>query len=139
MFAGFAVYGQKTPVYKPTRAEVIRHAEFSPLTVKKKLPACRKSLKACAYDAMAEVGLEGFGGPEEIHFFEHQFNYNQAGKSIGVFLFSILDREQNPSSDERTRGEFAREKNAWRFVRIGQQTRCVNGRKITKWSMRECR
>ncbi len=134
-----AAQAQKMPVYKPSRAEIVNAAEFAPLSVKKKLAPCRKSLSQCAFEAMAEVGLEGFGGPEEIHFFEHQFTYRQAGKSIGVFLFSILDREENPAHDERTRVEFTRDKNAWRFVRIGQQTRCVNGKKITKWSKSACR
>lgn len=137
--AAASVSAQKTPYYKPVRAEVVNAAEFTVMKPDRRIGLCRKSLKSCAFDAMATVGLEGFGGPETVHFFEHEFDYRQGGKRVGVFLFSILVREEDSPTDERTRVEFVRDGNAWRFVTVGQQTRCVNGKRITKWSKRNCR
>lgn len=134
----FSARAQKTPVYKPTRADVTNAADFAPIKGAQKVKFCRLTLTRCAFYAMAEHGLEGFGGPEQIYFFEHPFTFAQNGKTIGVFLFSILNREENPSSDERTRIEFVRERGGWRFVRMGSQTRCVNGRKISAWSKNQC-
>lgn len=130
---------QKAPYYKPTRAEIVSAADFAAMKPDRRITPCRKSLSLCAFDAMATVGLEGFGGPETIHFFEHKFDYRQGGKRIGVFLFTIMSREEYPATDERTRVEFVRDGNAWRFVTVGQQTRCVsNARRMTKWSKRPC-
>jgi hypothetical protein len=135
---GATVFGQQEPNYKPTRSEIVTGSDFAPFEEIKKVKNCRKSLKDCAFDAMAVHGLEGFGGPETIYFFEHQFRYKQNGKDVGVFLFSILSREEPVSTDERTRVEFVREKGVWKFVTIGNQTRCVNGKKLTAWSKESC-
>lgn len=132
------INAQKIPRYTVTQAEIVNADSFQPFETIKKVSLCRKSLKECAFAAMAVHDLDGFGGPETIHFFEHQFRYKRNGKEFGVFVFSILNREEKISADERTRVEFVREKGRWKFVTIGNQTRCVNGNKVTKWSKRSC-
>lgn len=133
-----SISAQKEPYYKPKQAEIMNAAEYRVMKPDRRFAPCRRSLKQCAFDAMETVGLEGFGGPETIYFFENQFDYRQGGKRVGVFLFSILSREDEPWVDERTRVEFVRDGNAWRLVTIGQQNRCGNSRKMTKWSKRDC-
>lgn len=138
VWGSLMITAQTTPRYRVIQAEVVDSTKFAPFEEIKKIKNCRQSLKECAFEAMAVHGLEGFGGPETIHFFEHQFRYKKNGKDIGVFVFSILNREEKESVDERTRVEFVREKGAWKFVTIGNQSRCVNNTKMTKWSKVSC-
>ena len=129
---------QTTPRYRVTQAEVVDSTKFAPFEEIKKVKICRQALKECAFAAMAVHGLEGFGGPETIHFFEHQFRYKKNGKDLGVFVFSILNREEKEAVDEITQVQFVLEKVACKVVTIGNQTRCVSNTKMTKWSKESC-
>lgn len=132
------INAQKKPRYTVTQAEIVNANNFEPFEKLKKVSLCRKSLDECASEAMIAHDMDGFGGPETIHFYEHQFRYKRNGKDVGVFVFSILNREEKVSVDERTRIEFVRENGRWKFVTIGNQTRCVNGNRVTKWSKKPC-
>lgn len=106
LFSGIALAQLES---KPTpRSEVATPSKFEFLTVNGQAVAnaiepCERSLAECGDERIGLFGYEGLGGPDSDNPKTETFIFRSGKKTIGIFLLTVMNNEDDSVGGERIR------------------------------------
>ncbi|MGI8542097.1 MAG: hypothetical protein ACR2MD_01295 [Aridibacter sp.] len=132
----FLVAGILQTSAQTKRSEIANPLNFKKMSVDQKIPDCRKSLLNCGRDVMLALDLLGLGGEDNFVHREEVFTFKNG---VGVYVSSIFAKDLTFKQESRTRIAFIKQRNGgYRFVQVGEQFRCLQGKSRGSWSKTRC-
>lgn len=129
---------------KPTpRSEVANPAKFEFLTINGQAAAnatepCEKSLEECGNERAGFFGYVGLGGTDSDNPKTETFTFKSGKKTIGIYLLTMMNNEDDSVGGERIRIAFEKKGNKWHYVQAGRQFKCVRGANTKTWTKNLC-
>lgn len=99
---------------------------------------CALNLKECGNERIGLFGYDGLGGPDPNNPRVETFTFKTGKKTVGIYLLTVLNNEDDSVGGERIRMAFERKGNRWHFVQAGRQSKCLRGGLRNKWTKELC-